>query len=158
MEYRAFLLREDVHQASGAVPDDTALLSRLLALSSYKLPSLPLAGDSSGNSWFVYRVGDKDAHGDIVAPDTNYKLRVLLVPKDGTMKSALLPAVPFKTGSPVPTMIPTPPAAQVVPPSSKEAPSSPAPGAVENKLGTTPVQASAPGAQTATPASTGVVT
>jgi hypothetical protein len=118
------------------------LLSILLALSSYKLPSPPLAGDSSGNPVFVYQVDDTDAHGVIVAPDTNYELRVLLVPKDGTMKRALLPAVPFRTGSPVPTM-------QVVPPPST------APGAVENKPGTAPVQATAAGAQPAAPVSTG---
>jgi hypothetical protein len=155
MEYRAFLLPKDVDQAIGAAPDDTVLLASLLALSSYKLPSPLPAGDSSGPPVFVYQVGDTDEHGDNVAPDTNYELRVLLVPKDGTMKRALLPAVPFRTGSPVPTMIPTPPAAQVVPPPSKEAPPSPAPGAVENKPGTAPVQATAPGAQPAAPASTG---
>lgn len=179
MEYRAFLLLEDVYQAIRAVHDDTVLFAGLLAPSSYKswvrkspsasastststsarastTPSEP-AGGLSENPVFVYREGDTDAYGDIVTPGTNYELLVLLVPRDETMKSALLPAVPFKTSSPVPTVMPpSPPSApQAGPPSSPGAPPShtPARGAVADKLGTTPAQATAPGAQATVPAS-----
>lgn len=178
MEYRAFLLLEDVYQVIHSVSDDTLHFASLLAPSSYKswarkspstsasasapagarpsATSLEPGGGWSESPVFVYRHGDTDAYGDIVTPDTNYELLVLLVPKDETMTSALLPAVPFKTSTPVPTVIPPSPssAPQAGPPSSLGAPPShtPARGAAADKPGATPAQATAPGAHTTAPA------
>jgi hypothetical protein len=97
MEYRVFLLLEDVYQALRAVQGDTVLLASQLAPSSYKSQLAPPASSSSGASVkFSYQEGDTDAYGDIITPDTNkYEILVLLVPKSSAMQNALLPAKPY---------------------------------------------------------------
>jgi hypothetical protein len=146
MEYRAFVLLEDVYLA---VKDDAAVLARLLPASSYKKLSTL---NANGGVNFAYEEGDTDAYGDIVAADANYEVLVMLVPKDAdTMASALLPAQPV-TGrtQPTPPLIP----AAASSPASQTTPSSGAPVRTTTSAGKPTSESAAPNAGQ-TPSGTG---
>jgi hypothetical protein len=128
LEYRAFVLLEDVYQA---VKHDAAFLTGLFPPSSYKALS---ATNASGYANFVYQEGDTDAYGDIILDGVNYEVLVMLVPKAAdTMASALLLAQPPtgrtpSTASP-PTASPGTPAAPSSPASQTSPQTSPSSGA-----------------------------
>ena len=134
LEYRAFVLLEDVYQA---VKDDAAFLAGLFSPSSYKALT---AANVQGTATFVYQEGDTDAYGDIVTPDTNYEVLVMLVPRDvDNMASALLLAQPFTPPAPPagasgPASQPPPssgPPARTTAPAAKPAPEGAAPNATQ---------------------------
>lgn len=144
LEYRAFVLLEDVYQA---VKDDAAFLTGRFPPSSYKALS---ATNASGYANFVYQEGDTDAYGDIILDSVNYAVLVMLVPKAAdTMASALLLAQPPtgrtpSTASP-PTASPSIPAAPSSP-ASQTSPSSGAPARTMTLAGKPTPESAAPNA------------
>jgi hypothetical protein len=114
MEYRAFVFLEDVYQA---VRVDVAFLAGLLPASSYKAVSPP----SSGPVNFRYQEGDTDAYGDVLTAGKNYRVLVMLVPRetDKVSSALVLPAVHVRWAPPASPPAPEPapgPPGQASPP------------------------------------------